>query len=334
MLLPQELIENKVQSIPPFELSYENSTSHKKVPDNYHITVAIPRSKKYIAWFTFIQEHDVCILLELNREKKIVACKQINVVFDVAMPHLALGTILFGSYIQDVTENPHLSAFFVVEDILMYRGVSVRKLTFGDRLGILHHILVRDRTILPASGRVVFQLPQILPADTPVPLDGRDVFYKIHHYQYRSLTHVIPYLNIPIQSNNSWSNPLEIVDRKSMQLGVQPEKRKYKEPFHNQKYQFWVTADLQSDIYHLHDPQNLYMVDFAYIPNYRISVFMNNLFRNIKENQNIDAIEESDDEDDFYDTRFDKYVIANKRCFMECVYNKKFKRWMPLRLIS
>ena len=111
-------------------------------------------------------------------------------------------------------------------------------------------------------------------------------------------------------------------------------KFKYKEPFPNQKYQFWVTADLQSDIYHLHDPQNIYMVDFAYIPNYRMSVFMNNLFRNIRENRTLDFIEESDDEDDFYDTKVDKYVDLKKRCLMECSYQKKFKRWMPLRLIS
>jgi hypothetical protein len=44
------------------------------------------------------------------------------------------------------------------------------------------------------------------------------------------------------------------------------------------------------------------------IPNLKSSVYMNNHFRNIKENRNIDYIEESDDEDDFQNTDCNKYV--------------------------
>ena len=56
---------------------------------------------------------------------------------------------------------------------------------------------------------------------------------------------------------------------------------------------------------------------------------MNRLFRNIKENTNLDLIEESDDEEDFQNTNYDKYVDLNKELFIECVFNKKFKRWVP-----
>lgn len=100
---------------------------------------------------------------------------------------------------------------------------------------------------------------------------------------------------------------------------------------------FLVTADLQSDIYHLTrdvlDPNSTYTTDVAYIPNYTVSVFMNSLFRNIKENRNLDAIEESDDEDDFYDMRVDKYVDLSKEIRMECVYHKKFRRWIPYKTV-
>ena len=37
---------------------------------------------------------------------------------------------------------------------------------------------------------------------------------------------------------------------------------------------------------------------------------MNSLFRNIKENKNIDYIEESEDESDFENTSEDKYVLT------------------------
>ena len=59
---------------------------------------------------------------------------------------------------------------------------------------------------------------------------------------------------------------------------------------------------------------------------------MNKLFRNIKENDNLDAIEESDDEEDFEDIREDKYVYLDRSFNIICEYNSKFKRWCPIRL--
>jgi hypothetical protein len=72
----------------------------------------------------------------------------------------------------------------------------------------------------------------------------------------------------------------------------------------------------------------------AYIPNCKKSVLMNGLFRNIRENQNLDYIEESDDEEDFEDTRADKYVDLKKELFMECSFHTKFKRWVPIRVVE
>ena len=60
---------------------------------------------------------------------------------------------------------------------------------------------------------------------------------------------------------------------------------------------------------------------------------MNNLFRNIKENANIDYIEESEDEEEFENTAEDKYVDLIKTYNIECVFNIKFKKWVPIRVI-
>jgi hypothetical protein len=59
---------------------------------------------------------------------------------------------------------------------------------------------------------------------------------------------------------------------------------------------------------------------------------MNKLFRNIKENNNLDALEESDDEEEFQDSREDKYVYLDRSFKMNCEYNHKFKRWIPVNL--
>ena len=61
---------------------------------------------------------------------------------------------------------------------------------------------------------------------------------------------------------------------------------------------------------------------------------MNNLFRNIKENNNLDALEESDDDEDFENINDDKYVNVNKHFNFECKYSYKFKKWMPLYVIN
>ena len=57
---------------------------------------------------------------------------------------------------------------------------------------------------------------------------------------------------------------------------------------------------------------------------------MNSLFRNIKENKSLDALEESDDEDEFENVNIDKFVDLSKKIKMKCVYNYKFKKWTPI----
>jgi len=70
------------------------------------------------------------------------------------------------------------------------------------------------------------------------------------------------------------------------------------------------------------------------VPNYKTSVFMNGLFRKIRENKNLDFIEESDDEEDFQDQSLDKYVDLEKKLVMECTFHKKFKKWVPMRVLD
>jgi hypothetical protein len=69
----------------------------------------------------------------------------------------------------------------------------------------------------------------------------------------------------------------------------------------------------------------------ASIPDYKTSVMMNRLFRTIKENENLDALEESDEETEFENEAEDKFVSLNTELNMICSYHIKFKKWVPLR---
>lgn len=110
----------------------------------------------------------------------------------------------------------------------------------------------------------------------------------------------------------------------------------------NKKYKiFIVSADIQNDIYHLVDPDsnsnsvpssNYHLI--ASIPDYKTSVMMNSLFRNIKENNSLDALEESDDEEEFENVNIDKFVDLTKQIKMKCVYNYKFKKWTPIECVN
>ena len=94
---------------------------------------------------------------------------------------------------------------------------------------------------------------------------------------------------------------------------------------------FKITPDIQNDIYFLHIYNNgkYEYYDIAYIPDYKTSVFMNKLFRNIKENNNLDLLEESDDESEFENNKVDKFVYLDKSFKMNCIFNNKFKKWVP-----
>ena len=61
---------------------------------------------------------------------------------------------------------------------------------------------------------------------------------------------------------------------------------------------------------------------------------MNKLFRTIKENGNLDKLEESDDEEEFENISDDKFVFLDKEYKIRCVYNSRFKKWAPVELAS
>ena len=100
-----------------------------------------------------------------------------------------------------------------------------------------------------------------------------------------------------------------------------------------------IRADIQNDVYHLSElgsssNDSNANENIASIPDYKTSVMMNYLFRNIKENKSLDALEESDDEDEFENVNLDKFVDLSKKIKMNCVYNYKFKKWTPISRID
>jgi hypothetical protein len=179
--------------------------------------------------------------------------------------------------------------------------------------------------------------------------------YNVHHVQYRCLNIAAPFFNVmptrkltgatAFGSSSAYSRPTvnngssNMATNEKWSVGIRPVLSPhlridiYKPQYKNLTV-FVVMADFQFDVYHLFAygrNKEMTYCGVAYIANYKASCFMNGIFRKIRENGNLDAIEESDDEDDFQDTNCDKYVDLQKQVQMECKWNSKFKKWEPVR---
>jgi hypothetical protein len=147
----------------------------------------------------------------------------------------------------------------------------------------------------------------------------------------------MPFINVFLARKGAVAVPVQpIVTYKPVSIYI-PAKMIFTKPQYRYPAIFQVTADIQFDIYHLFaygkNNQRIYY-NVAYVPNYNTSVFLNGLFRKIRENANLDYIEESDDEEDFQNMNEDKYVDTNKTILMECMFDRKFKRWTPVRVMD
>ena len=315
---------------PAFELSYE-TFAHKKVPPIYDIAMAIPAGKKHLIWFTYDDGADIAILLDLNKSNQIVGSRRVNV--PALTTESYYGTLLYGTIIQD-GELP----IFVIEDLCHYRGRNVRHLLFGEKLTYLQKLFEKD---LPdqctMNDGLILSLPYMR-VSRDAALDSLPFYesmtkpakYVSHHIQFRSSGKVAPYLN------HIYKKPQPVVEL-STQILIPRADVNPRLPAYSRAAVFRVVADVRDDVYHLfaHGGQDTTVyVNVLYIGTRQQSKYMNSLFRNIKENINIDYGEESDDEETFQDMRLDKYVDLAREHNVECVFNRKFRMWEPTKKVE
>jgi len=341
-------------------LAYETTVPATKQisKTDYDICFAIPYGKKAFLWHTFDGDRKVAVLIELNREN---AFGSVSFLCSFGTEDsreknrdFELGTIVSGIlYEEEIPEEPN--KVFVVDDIHMYRGHHLARKTFREKSGYLFDFLQNQR----------YDLSIVLPVfwNTERPMDSlnttREIPYTVRHYQYRSSSRILPHLcmsvikkpgSVPIAVPSVRPPPSVLESEKdppsdSMNRRYQMNWRfDYSKPAYRKTAYFYVRADTMFDVYFLgamtmdmdtgRQENTIVYCQNALVQNYKSSVFLNGIFRNIRENANIDAIEESDDEDDFEDVRENKYVDLEKEVVMECAFHYKFRKWMPFRLAN
>ena len=298
MILTREDKKQLLNRFPSLELSYEN-VLHKKVSADLYML--IPKGQKSFAWFTYWKENNYCFILLLNDKNNICDIISYSFSFD---SKLSLGTVIYGTLFS----NNNLT-HFSCEDILYYKGHDVSSSKFIDKLVILKEMFgnyITQETHTYDS--IVLGLPIIKTNYDKALACINGLSYKIHGVQmYKVQIH-------GAQDNNI--------------LGIY----KINKPILPEAI-FNVKPLLGADIYELYSEDTTKPYGVACVPTYKSSVLLNTIFRHIKENNNLDLLEESDDEE-YENTNISKFVDLDKTYKMRCVYIKKFRKWEPIEVVD
>jgi hypothetical protein len=342
MLLEEQ--QQILSEFPNIKLSYEK-LAHKKV-SQCDFMLAIPKGQKCFIWFTEYEDKNICFLLELGERKEITNIQSISISFHT---ELVYNTIIYGTLFYEKKMR-----LFAVDNIFYYKGQDVSQNTWLDKFSIITKMLENDIEYKSNSSFLYFGLPILSNNYNDLIAKTKEVNYRIDTIQFRLSNKTNYYLTISfykaqMDENSNISNT---VLNSKINKSDQPEtmknnnvkittninsqyEKKSVESYSKREMIFKIRPDIQNDIYHLYclnEQNEEVLFDTAFIPNFTTSVMMNKLFRNIKENNNLDALEESDDEDEFENGKEDRFVYLDKSYNMVCAMNHKFKKWYPVKV--
>jgi hypothetical protein len=356
---------------PDIKLSYE-TVSHKKVSvnevpvnenkitGNKITAVAIPPGKKHILWTTAIPQSTVGVayLIELgkNHQNNTVMLRGYSIPLHAPIPlKYKYGVILHGTLIQSTdtagSGSGTQTQTFIVDDLYMFEGHEMDSVPWGYRVPFLVNVMRDFPTFFADDFAMALAVMWNPAADIPIGNSDSDMIagYPVRHIQYRENKRMTPYVNVltkkPGQTDAHPPNGTRTEDTSESTRHVlakmMPPPMVPRFVYQNNQFRlntvFLVSADVQYDVYNLFALGKAgakVFVGLAGIQNYKTSVFMNRIFRKIRENENLDSIEESDDEADFENMDETKYVDLEKCVAIECAFHPKLKKWIPQRLVS
>ena len=273
--------------------------------------IAIPKGPKCYLWITKYNGKNISIFFILDNHKQIK--ETFYFYFDRHLKSnltVGNGTIFYGTIFYT-----KINKCFTIENILNHCGESVANNSWGQKWCLLESILSNNLQYL-CDPKIILGLPILSNNINDFKEKISQSIYSIYKIEYRkykdnnkSICTKVNTIYDNLESTNISSN---------MSSNI-----------------FIVKPTLQNDIYELYDNINTdIFIDIAHIPDYKTSVMMNSLFRNIKENNNLDALEESDDEDEFQNDDETRFVSLDLSYKMKCIFNHKFKKWQPIEVKS
>ena len=286
-----------LKGFPKVELSYEKKL-HKKVQTDIYLT--IPKGKKYFAWFKTHKRQNICYLLEIDRKYNSIENISINICSFDKLLCSGKGTILYGTIFLINKKK-----FFNIENIYYSKGNSLiyySQYKKFKEIGNIMNNYIKQTPYL--KNCIIFGTPIIETNYYNLKNKIEKLPYDLYCIQYRLLYKDKPFLNEFVK-----------IDKTIHKV-------------------FLIKPTIINDIYELYYKHGEKVEKYcnACIPDYKTSVMMNSLFRTIKENKNLDSLEESDDEEEFENINLDKFVNLEKEIKMKCVFMKKFDSWKPIEI--
>ena len=275
----------------------------------------------HFAWFTTLEKQNVCVLIEVMPNKQL---GKISLALTSFEDRLSYGTIFFGSIFHYKDTR-----CFQVTDLLYYAGKNVSCTSYSEKMSALLHIFQKELGQTALTNDFIIFGPFMKNRDQPHP-------QPLQLIQTQS-----PIINTP-PSTQTFPNKKRVLEESinyQRRYGQQVQKVDYEHKRRKAELTtraFYVFPDIQNDVYLLYTVDNSgtkHFVDIACIPDFQTSVMMNTLFRKIKENDNLDALEESDDEDEFENDHADKFVSLETNYLMNCKFNHRFKKWVPVCIV-
>ena len=328
---------NILSSFPKIKLCYENIIHNKVYNYKYNTDycLAAPLGDKCFIWFSSFENRNEFYILCLNENGNISKIRKCHGNFDESLNHYRYGTILYGTLFLQYEKYR-----FTIENIYFYKGTCVSNYKWYDKIIIMNDILSKEvnleklKNVNDPFDDILFGLPWMHSSLKGLMEKIKHVTYKIQYVEFRNNDRSISFQKILLE--NVVENPSNQNNPSYNKIYSQ---NNLKNSIHLKERLFKIKPDIQNDIYYLYcqddskpKPYPYIEYDYAYIPDYKTSVYMNGLFRNIKENVNLDALEESDDDDEFENEKEDRFVNLNKEYNMICVYNSKFKKWAPTKI--
>lgn len=302
----------------------QKSFSSNKI---YDCCRAVPYGPKYLFHFSLNENKQPIFKLKKDQKDSNEYIPISSIRYD---PILSQDTLCKGTIIQLDNELKVIC----LENVITYLGNNINKHTWQNKYNILLKIIScisnqQEYTYVSnykKKQKYVFTLPITFKRDTELHqyLKGHKLPFKLYsiEYLYKTSSRYEKFdRKLQIQSNTE-----------NISLTSSSNHDSIKKHRHSDSFKiFTIQAEEKQDIYKLYNSD---FEGYAHIPRYETSVMMNKLFRNIKENENLDALEESDDEDEFENVSSSKYVNMDVLYQFKCKWNQRFKLWEPYEQLN
>ena len=288
--------------LPPFELCYAMDRHRKVVPDAF---VVAPRGDRTLIYFCSEEGEDACYMFKLNRHgrpgrgRRLLACFSSD---------LCAGTLLYGVTQQDDKR-------FICEDVLWTRGERVDRIPLARKIAVWEDLFERGLGRAPSALYLDIALPVWTEDRAEAEREAAASAYPCRGvFGYAARLPGLRPLALPGRAGPTGGGAAVASGAGRRTVAV-----------------LIAEALEPADTYDLFGQGELgpERVGRACIPSLKASVMMNAFLRKIKENSNLDLLEESDEEAEFEDVDADRHLHVGRRVIVRCAYNSRHRGWEP-----